>query len=901
MLGIKSFSQDDQKALIAAINTKLNKVDSVIIEGDKKNILLMMDEILSMSENIENKKTQLVAYNVYINKYIEARLFPNAINLCLSSIQKAEDIYGPKHINIAYFLTMLALSYSYDDQIHNAIKYGKQSVEMLEELGEYGEVYLMAIGQLTTYYNESYQFPECIEMLKRCVQHIDTNKIPKSSLAIIYGSLADNYSNLNNNILAQHYKEKALDLYEDQQSLDYLRIMQELAMLYSKNNNHEKAIHLINEVCNRLRIKNEDVKYVLALCDKASIYIHTGEKEKIDEAIEDANEAINQFETKDMILSDDYVHSLMTLAEAYNSLDLFDKSRQIYKRVYDLQKQYLDKNNIYDLEILAISAVIANELQEGLSLHQILKNRIMQEKGEKRIDYAKVVYRLSELYYLLNDYENAIKNIMEVFPIMRGELAKSFFQLEDNERADFWNKYYYVFSESLPRMCYSSPNPTFSWLMFDATLLSKGILLNTERVRKKLLQNEASVEDFGKPFFLNWRDIRAKLKDDDIAIEIVKVSLYNKKPAYVALTIRRQYEWPRMTTLFTEDEIKQVPDTLYYQCKEMTNLVWTPLLPELEGIKNIYFSPSGALYNIGIEYLPGMEDFNIFRLSSTRELVTGKRIRTGNSAVLYGGLDYYAKLDTLNRSLATPNDTFVEHIDVKGINIRGGRNRLPHTKEEVENIATELRKANWTCLLDTMSLGTEESFKSLSGMGTNTLHIATHGFYYTPEKANETGYKFLQLDNQTASAEDKALTRSGLIMSGANLVLEHKELPDNIEDGILTAKEIADVDLRGLDLVVLSACQTGLGDISQGEGVFGLQRGFKKAGANTILMSLWKVNDKATKTLMIQFYKNWLMGYSKRNALRLAQKHLREIEGGKYNEPKYWAAFILLDGIDLAN
>ena len=103
MLGIKSFSQDDQKALIAAINTKLNKVDSVIIEGDKKNILLMMDEILSMSEKKEKKKTQLVAYNVYINKYIEARLFPNAINLCLASIQKAEDIYGPKHIKIDYF------------------------------------------------------------------------------------------------------------------------------------------------------------------------------------------------------------------------------------------------------------------------------------------------------------------------------------------------------------------------------------------------------------------------------------------------------------------------------------------------------------------------------------------------------------------------------------------------------------------------------------------------------------------------------------------------------------------------------------------------------------------------------------------------------------------------------
>jgi CHAT domain-containing protein len=135
-------------------------------------------------------------------------------------------------------------------------------------------------------------------------------------------------------------------------------------------------------------------------------------------------------------------------------------------------------------------------------------------------------------------------------------------------------------------------------------------------------------------------------------------------------------------------------------------------------------------------------------------------------------------------------------------------------------------------------------------------------------------------------------------MAGANHILEGEELPNNVEDGILTAKEIADVDLRGLDLVVLSACQTGLGDISQGEGVFGLQRGFKKAGAKTILMSLWKVNDDATQILMTQFYKNWLSGQSKRQALLSAQKHLREVDGGIYNEPKYWAAFILLDGMN---
>lgn len=98
-----------------------------------------------------------------------------------------------------------------------------------------------------------------------------------------------------------------------------------------------------------------------------------------------------------------------------------------------------------------------------------------------------------------------------------------------------------------------------------------------------------------------------------------------------------------------------------------------------------------------------------------------------------------------------------------------------------------------------------------------------------------------------------------------------------VNDGILLAKEIADMDLNGLDLIVLSACQTGLGDIS-GEGVFGLQRGFKKAGANTLLMSLWKVDDKATKLLMSRFYSNLIAGKSKIESLRDAQKYVREYE-----------------------
>ena len=272
--------------------------------------------------------------------------------------------------------------------------------------------------------------------------------------------------------------------------------------------------------------------------------------------------------------------------------------------------------------------------------------------------------------------------------------------------------------------------------------------------------------------------------------------------------------------------------------------------------------------------------------------------------VLYGGLRYDAGFDksVTEKSLAMLDEVFKERANVRGMGLRGGKEYLKHTKEEVDIIGEELNKANWKCVLDSAAMGTEESFKALSGRKIGCLHISTHGFYYNKEEADNARYKFMLIDNCMVSAEDKALTRSGLVMSGANHILEDEKLPDNVEDGILTAKEIADVDLRGLDLVVLSACQTGLGDIAQGEGVFGLQRGFKKAGANSILMSLWEVDDKATQILMTQFYRNLLSGQSKRQSLLNAQKNLREYRNANgeqcYNSPKYWAAFILLDGIN---
>jgi CHAT domain-containing protein len=165
-------------------------------------------------------------------------------------------------------------------------------------------------------------------------------------------------------------------------------------------------------------------------------------------------------------------------------------------------------------------------------------------------------------------------------------------------------------------------------------------------------------------------------------------------------------------------------------------------------------------------------------------------------------------------------------------------------------------------------------------------------------------------DNQNiAFDEDVSLTHSMLAMAGANTLLNRlAKLQDSPQaadqalrhaasDGILTASEIGRTDLRGMDLVVLSACQTGLGDVTQ-EGVMGLQRGFKKAGAQTILMSLWSVDDRATAQLMVQFYKNLLDGQTKRQAFLTAQRKLRQQYASRQNAEQLWGAFILLDALD---
>ena len=464
----------------------------------------------------------------------------------------------------------------------------------------------------------------------------------------------------------------------------------------------------------------------------------------------------------------------------------------------------------------------------------------------------------------------------------------------------------------------------------------------------------------------DWEDVRDALSTGQVAIEMVNGKIGKDTiPVYYALLLRHDSDSPTPIRLFSEADInplietknnQQIHQTYSFSSrgKQISQMVWGNILPFIREGEVVFFSPSGILHQIAIESLPYDQDhimsdrYNMVRLSSTREITREKKPIHHTTATLYGNIRYSASPIDLaiehHKYESQDHSTDLAMASPSRVVMRDMALDLPGTKAEVDSIENMLSKKQVKVSAYRNTQATEESFKSLSGKGPNIIHLATHGFYWPEKEAQR--QKFFTQNNTIEDDVEQALPidpleRCGLLFAGANTALAgHSErLEKGVQDGILTAKEISTLDLRGADIVVLSACETGLGDVS-GDGVFGLQRAFKIAGAQTMLMALWKVDDDATRLLMTSFYRNMSMGMSKRQAFRLAQQEVRnytsdgsstgenrsalhdkyknkgkieshqpsEVSGQKsdvsgqksevshpYASPYYWAGFILLD------
>lgn len=940
--------------LYGAINDKTFCIQGINIKDSVLSHTYSIDEVLVISDLAES--------------YRKEENFEKAIEFYKEELEGLKYYFGRKSERLRTVLNCLAGSYFRIGNYEEGIKYGKETLELDQNsLVVTNEQLVYDYNILSHNYEGMGDYVNAINMANLSICLLEKMDCKDTELyAIVCNNLVRYNNDIGNYRQAYYYAQKALGIKKylfGKFSESYAKSLTNLAGAESHLGDYDKSIIHLKEsltIYNRVGYENERDKAVI-ISNIANDYWKKG---NYTEAIHYGEEAYKLY----LKIGEIDVTCLSNLSRYYYD---YAFSINYGKKFEDLIKKSFQYMHSAELAVeesgnIAILPSIYNNRACILATLGKLDDAIELEQeacelvNRSTLDYTNYLDNLSLFYLCSGDCKNALGTIKEALNLFEGRIKSNLQSLSKLNISNYWETINHWFYVTLPKFAYVTKDDELISLLYDKTaLFAKGFLLNSnisikglmqkeknnqikkrfktvlllysqldslsiysstnttqinltkERIREiedYIASNSTAYQNYINELSCNWQSVRSKLGSADLAIEFIKcpLGLFNDSTMYVALTLKSGYVIPKLIPLFNEQIISEnkIPLTQ----KDLYKLIWKPLEEELRGISNVYFSPSGLLYNIGVEYLPTAngkcisDKYNIYRLSSTMELVKKHPKSKIHNVALFGGISY----DVTNESdcviceeddAEAPNSVIEESL----VN-RAGFDRLSSTQFEVEGIAEIVREKNVVSEVYHSERGSENNFKQLSGKDINILHMATHGMYIAPQYAktlhNTNNFAFINLSgSKDVSGESTALTRSILVMAGGNRLPQRIDIPRNGNDGILTALEISRLDFSSVDLVVLSACQTALGDISD-DGVLGLQRGFKKAGVNSILMSLNKVDDDATQILMVEFYKNLMAGKNKLQSLKDAQRHLRQVENGKYDKPEYWASFIMLDGLN---
>lgn len=629
------------------------------------------------------------------------------------------------------------------------------------------------------------------------------------------------------------------------------------------------------------------------------------------------------------------------------------------KNIAEKLKLYPKENRIFGLSYLNIGEAYAakGDYRQALEYTKQAMTHLRYDCDQRR-----VLANLVKYSYKCRQTGATGEYLTRLYRQNREDLVKFFADLTLQEKNEYLKKNRRFYQNFMPQYADVLKSDSLNQILYDATILVKGILLGSELgFRKELMNNgnpdlirkyeqlkinkrvllrsqmepsKGKMGDFSaleretnlledslivalKAYgdytrFMNytWKDIQKKLGPNSVAIEFLSFEPVNSgkdslgvgektQRTYAALLLKKESSAPLMISLGSEKDFDSSRDKQIL----MDSLIWKPLVGELAGVDTVYFSPIDRLHTIPIEYSSMLEGKEVYRLTSTRIIAENSPSwKHGGNAVLYGDIDY--DVEPLAVKKKPEESVYSDGLNkMRGwgddLNVRGySFYPLDYSKDEVLNARKELRRKRVRCLLYSGDKASEESFKALSGKEVQILHLSTHGAYVPPSKVKyrkaDYNMNFLLEDRDLGRipSEDIDMTHSFLMMAGGNNTLNCDTVAYSDNDGILTAQEISQLDFRGLELVVLSACESGLGKISS-EGVDGLQRGFKKAGAQAIIMSLRSVKDKETAEFMTCFYRN-LVHFPIHKSFQLTVNEMKQ----KYpSNPENWNSFILLDAI----
>lgn len=979
----KKFSQNDQAYTNAILN--LAKVSKSLGKYDLADQYYKQNLDIQRI-NIQNKPLEFAqAAHILASFYYERKQYPQAENLFKESLQirketKSEKDYAQSLFSLAtlyraqgkyplaeplfaeclairkeigestpsYATTLNGLGMLYQEmrQYEKAEKYYDQALNIrgivLNPQQKHPD-YVQTLSNLASLHQATGNFQKSEPLFKKCLQILESSKGKENAL---YTAILGNLGNL--------YVE--MGLYEKAEQAFKQSILIEKEILGENHPDYAISLNNLADLLETQKKYAESEKYYWQSIDiTKKVY---GEK------------SIN------------YALLINNLANLFLQTDKYLLADSLMRQTVSIKKELLgDQNANYATSLtgLARTQQVLGNLQEAetsyLEAIKIYKNTI----GEQQPDYIRAVNNLAAIYNQQERYTEAEPLYLQAIQNKLQQILKVFPSLSEQEKARFWqsNHFYFENFYAFAVKRYET-NPKIAGMMYDLQLSTKAMLLSASakmksqimksndsqliemfkewqtareflaktytmtpeelaeknitgikeleesanNLEKELSEKSSIFANYTDEKLPTWQDIQAKLKNDQMAIEMIRMRTYQdgNDTLYVALTLNSTDQNPKMIIL-PKSNLLETKHLAYYRNaaknrktdKHSHSHFWKPIWDSVANkneIKKIYFSPDGSYNQLSMntlfnpktsEYL--IDEVELHQLTNTRDLLSFEQNKEKHNftAVLFGRPQYNLekplpeiKTKNLPDSLTILKDSLAILPDSSKISREKNSNEnakyadLLGTETEVDSIENILQRKNWQVQKLMHADALEEQIKRLDNP--RVLHIATHGFWATPsENRKKINLAILDHSEKTTEIADNPMLRSGIVMAGAESLAKNNSNFES-ENGILTAYEAMNLNLDNTDLVVLSACETGLGDIQNGEGVYGLQRALRVAGAKTLVMSLWTVSDAATQELMRNFYAIWAENNDARMAFKEAQKKLRQ----KYPQPYFWGAFIMI-------
>lgn len=375
--------------------------------------------------------------------------------------------------------------------------------------------------------------------------------------------------------------------------------------------------------------------------------------------------------------------------------------------------------------------------------------------------------------------------------------------------------------------------------------------------------------------------ITEAIKDNEIIIEFLEHPDSTGDTTYFAFVVKNAMKAPKLYEICKGTELVSLFDENknFYNDTNVLQSILHPIGDELRGVNTIYYIPCGKLHEIALEYCKDengnmfCENFNVFRLTSSSEICNKRLRKDYRHYSIWGGVDIEQRL------FICEEDPCLDAYDTR---------QFYYLEDSfiAAGLITDGLRTDGNVTVDFYhdDTSTEDNFKNMSGKDIDALLIETHGIFTN-------GCSISPKSNQAP------LDNHALALCGAVVVMDRGIIPDGYEDGIITEEEIARLNFSSMDLAVISACKSGLGRI-EWDGVYGLMRGFKIAGVNSLVMTLDDVLDYVSGQLWIQLFQNLTVGQSKREALLNGIRYIKTMDNAAFSHPRFWTPFILIDGME---